>query len=70
MLNIIEDSRAGDKITIEAVTSNGSTVDLEVKLSANVSESSYSTEDPAKQEDNSSEDNSSGGGTFNFPFGE
>lgn len=70
VLNIIEDSRAGDKITIEAVTSNGSTVDLEVKLSANVSESSYSTEDPAKQEDNSSEDNSSGGGTFNFPFGE
>ena len=65
VLDIIEDSRAGDTITLSVYTKNASTADYTVKLKANVGESSYSDvlNSPSKEE-------SSQGGTFDFPFGE
>ena len=73
VLDIIEQSSAGDKITVTIYTTAGKTKTVEAVLKANISESSYSlTETPSK--DNSSEDSNSGsgsnGGTFDFPFGE
>ncbi len=41
VLDIIEQSRAGEKITITYITENGKTATLTAKLRANVSESSY-----------------------------
>lgn len=64
VLDIIEQSSAGDTITV-TVVSNGATKTLKAVLKANVSESSYS-----EIETNNSSPSSSGGGSFNFPFGE
>ncbi|MBQ9965740.1 MAG: trypsin-like peptidase domain-containing protein [Clostridia bacterium] len=66
ILDVIEESRAGDTITVTVVTQNNKTNDYSVVLSPNVGESSYTTES-IKSEDNNG---SSGGGTFDFPFGE
>lgn len=68
ILDIIEESRAGDTITVTVVTQNNKTTDYSVRLSPNVGESSYTTE-AIKQENNNGE-GSQGGPTFDFPFGE
>lgn len=63
VLDIIEQSSAGDKITVTAV-SGGKSVTYDAVLKANTSESSYTTGTGKTPE------GSSGGGTFDFPFGE
>lgn len=69
VLDIIEECRAGDMITLTIVTSDGTTADYKVTLKANVGESSYkSTIENSIQQTPS--DDSSSDGTFNFPFGE
>lgn len=65
VLNIIEQSYAGDKITVTIYTEEGKTVEVEAVLKANISESSYTT-----VENNSSSNSQNNGGTFDFPFGE
>lgn len=67
VLDVIEDCKAGDKISLTVLFKNGNQSDFEVTLRANISESSYS-EIITSNEDNSS--SSQGGGTFDFPFGE
>lgn len=66
ILNVIEDCKAGDTITL-TVLSKGISKDYSVKLLANSGESSYSE----VENDSSSESEDSqnpGGGTFDFPF--
>ncbi len=72
VLDIIEDSSAGDKISITVYTQKGSTVDMDAVLKANVGESSYSDEIKLDNNENNQNGDSSDsdGGTFNFPFGE
>ena len=64
VLNIIEQSRAGDKITVTYVTENGESKTLKATLRANVGESSYHTES------NRLPQNPDGNKDFNFPEGE
>lgn len=71
VLDVIEDCKAGDTISLTVLLSNGSEVDFQVKLRANISESSYSAN--ISERENPSEGNSSGdsnGGIFDFPYGE
>lgn len=69
VLDIIEESSAGDKISVTVFTKKGNEVTLDAVLKANVGESSYTTEiNSSEGSDNDS--SSSSGGTFNFPFGE
>ena len=69
VLDIIEESSAGDKISVTVLTKKGNEVTLDAVLKANVGESSYTTEiNSSESSDNDS--SSSSGGTFNFPFGE
>ncbi len=71
VLNVIEDCKAGDTISLTVLHSNGSTADYSVKLRANISESSYST--VINERENTKEDGASGGsngGIFDFPYGE
>lgn len=67
VLDIIEESSAGDKISVTLLTKKGKEITLQAVLKANTGESSYSSE--IKLPNNSDNSNSSGG-TFNFPFGE
>lgn len=67
ILDVIEDCKAGDTISLTVVTKDGDEIDCKIKLRANIGESSYSEsigerEDPENQESN--------GGKFDFPFGE
>ena len=64
VLDVIEECRAGDKIVIVVILTNGSSKEFTVKLRANVGQSSYS--ETIKESGN----NNSSGGEFNFPFGE
>ena len=70
VLDIIEESSAGDKISVTVLNKKGNEITLEAVLKANTGESSYSSE--ISLPDNSDNSNSSdgSGGTFNFPFGE
>ncbi len=69
VLDIIENSIAGDKISVTVLTKKGDEITLNAVLKANISESSYTTNiKPNNDSDNSSSDSS--GGTFNFPFGD
>ncbi len=61
VLDIIEQSSAGDKITVTIVNTDGQTRTVEAVLKANVSVSSYTTGEIEQDSDD---------GTFNFPFGE
>lgn len=63
VLDTIDDCKAGDKIVVTILLTNGTSKDFTVKLRANVGQSSYS-------ENLNQSDNSSSGGTFDFPFGE
>ncbi len=62
VLDIIEQAKAGDKITVTYVTEKGDEKTVEAVLAANISQSSYTT----KQ--NNTKPNSNG--TFDFPDGE
>lgn len=66
VLDILEDCRAGDTVTLTVVSEKNGISDYEVTLKANIGESSY-TENIAQSSDSGE---SSGGGTFDFPFGE
>lgn len=68
VLDVIDNSAAGDTITVTVVSSDNSTAEYTAKLGANVGESSYNPNLESKSSDNS--DSSQSGGTFNFPFGE
>lgn len=68
VLDIIEQSSAGDKITVTVVNKNGATKTLQAVLSANVSESSYTEIETENQQ--TLPDNNGNGGSFTFPFGE
>lgn len=72
VLDIIEDCSAGDSIKVTVVTENGSEKTFEAELKANTGESSYSTEikSNGNQGGNGQDSGNSGGGTFDFPFGE
>lgn len=71
MLDVIEDCKAGDTITITVFFTDGQQQDLDVTLKANIGESSYSTaleeRNPSKENE---KDKNSSGGSFNFPQGE
>lgn len=71
VLDIIEDHKAGDKITFSVLTSDGDEIDLEIILRANIGESSYSStigdrENPVESDDDQNEN----GDAFDFPHGE
>ena len=67
VLNVIEDCKAGDTVTLTVLLKNGTEAEFEVKLRANISESSYSSvikdQKPNPQAPNND-------GTFDFPDGE
>lgn len=69
VLDIIEDCKAGDKISLTVLFSNGNTTDFDVTLRANTSDSSYSSVITNDREEETESD-SAPGGTFDFPFGE
>lgn len=64
ILDVIEDSKAGDTLSLTVLFSDGSEADFDVKLRANISESSYTTTIKQDAQGDSS------GGTFDFPDGE
>lgn len=66
VLDIIEDSSAGDKVSVTVITKTGRESVFDVTLKANTGESSYSSE----IDSGSGSSSGSSGGTFNFPFGE
>ncbi len=68
VLDIIEDCKAGDTISLTVLLKNGNEADFDVKLRANISESSYSTVIGDREEPK--ENTESDGGIFDFPFGE
>ena len=63
VLDIIEEASAGDTIVVTILTGKGEEKTVEAVLKANIGESSY-TKSAIKEE------NSQGGGIFNFPEGE
>lgn len=67
VLDIIENCRAGDTITVSVVEADGSSAEYTARLGANIGESSYNAKLESKD---NSESSSSGSGTFDFPFGE
>lgn len=72
VLDIIEKSSAGDKITVTIYTTDGKTKTVDAVLKANISQSSYTLTEPNAPGKQPSDDSDSGigGGTFDFPFGE
>ncbi len=69
ILDVIDDCKAGDTISLTVLKNNGNTVDFDVKLKANRSDSSYSSTINSERDEQPQQGNSSGG-SFNFPFGE
>lgn len=67
ILDVIEDCKAGDTISLTVVTKDGDEIDCKIKLRANIGESSYS-ESIGEREDQKNQE--SNGGKFDFPFGE
>ncbi len=64
VLDIIDNSTAGDKITITVITSSGKTETFTAELRANIGKSSYTTGSSNTIPEEESN------GTFNFPSGE
>ena len=64
VLDVIEESKAGDEVTLKVIPFKGSSKEIKVKLGANTNESSYVEKEEAedKKEEND--------GTFDFPQGE
>lgn len=69
VLDIIEDCKAGDTISLTVLMKNETIVDFDVKLKANISDSSYSSVIGDRELPSASDDESSGG-IFDFPQGE
>lgn len=69
VLDIIEQSSAGDTITVTVVTKDGNTKTLKAVLRANISESSYTETETATPNIQPLPENE-GDDFFNFPFGE
>ncbi len=69
MLDVIDECRAGDKVTVTVKTKDGATKELTITLKANIGESSYK-EKLSQKDDDSEESQEGSGGTFDFPFGE
>ncbi len=74
VLDIIEKSKAGDKIEVTFIDKDGTSKTVKAELKANVGESSYIAKEsnkhdklPQLPEGGDKEDN---GGAFDFPFGE
>lgn len=72
VLDIIEDCKAGDKITLTVLLSDGDETEFEVQLRANIGESSYSSEvgDRENPEYGNEENKKPDNGIFDFPEGE
>ncbi len=80
ILDVIEDSKAGDTIVLKVLLSKGDEVEYKVKLRANISDSSYTDKisdrelpdelKPQEEPEEDDKENSKDGGKFNFPFGE
>lgn len=70
VLDIIEDCKAGDKVLLTVMHANGDIVDYEVKLRANISESSYSAAIGDRKNPMEEAPGNSNGGIFDFPSGE
>ncbi len=72
VLDIIEKSKAGDKVKVTFVNENGKTQTIEAVLKANVGESSYnkSNENEMESLPQLPGNNPDEEGAFNFPFGE
>ncbi len=68
VLDVIEDCKAGDTVSLTILFSDGSQADYDVKLRANISESSYSSVITNDRENPSNPESS--GGAFDFPYGE
>ncbi len=66
VLDIIEKCKAGDEITVSAITTKGASLTLNVVLKANVGESSYTTKATVPE----GEGSEPSGETFEFPIGE
>lgn len=67
VLDVIEDCKAGDTVSLTVLLKNGNIADYDVTLRANISESSYSTTIVEKETPDNEKPN---GGTFDFPDGE
>ncbi|MBQ7726195.1 MAG: trypsin-like peptidase domain-containing protein [Clostridia bacterium] len=73
ILDLIEDSVAGDTVTVTVVTASGSTKTYKAVLVANVGQSSYSNQASSGNSSKGGVDSSKpdrNGGTFDFPSGE
>lgn len=70
VLDVIEDCKAGDTISLTVLLSNGSEADFDVKLRANISESSYSSVVGEREEPSGNSQSEGSGGIFDFPYGE
>ena len=70
VLDVIEDCKAGDKISLTVFLKDGSEADIDVTLRANIGESSYTSVIGDREEPTDSTESNSGGGIFNFPYGE
>lgn len=68
VLDIIENCSAGDKIALTVITKSGAEKSFEATLKANIGESSYNAD--INSGNTSSDNSSSSGGTFDFPFGQ
>ena len=66
VLDIIENAKAGDAVTLTILLQKGGSLDYDVKLGANVGQSSYSDLKPEQTESESQSQQSD----FNFPAGE
>lgn len=65
VLDVIEESKAGDEVTLKVISFKGSSKEIKVKLGVNTNESSYVEKETADGEKEESND-----GTFDFPQGE
>lgn len=71
VLDVIEDCKAGDTISLTIQFGNGAEADFDVTLRANISESSYSSDLGSREDTTESySSGSSNGGVFDFPYGE
>ena len=70
VLDIIEASKAGDKITVTYVDNNGNSNTIEAVLKPNISESSYTEKETMPSTKPEASNPQQGGGAFDFPFGE
>lgn len=68
VLDIIEQSSAGDKISVTVVTESGQTKELEAVLKANTGESSYNASESTNNNSQGGSSSGNEGGAFDFPL--